>query len=166
MHSLEKPIWDITGATWVDHSPNPRFAVWKTAHSPASDAVLDKETGLVWERSPSTDRMALQSAVLYSTTRVVAGRKGWRLPALEELLSLVDPSVTNPTLPAGNPFVNIQLDYFYWSLTRGLPASTNQNLAWGYDFGNADTSSIVISGATCYAWLVRGGYGHNYVFTV
>jgi hypothetical protein len=45
-------------------------------------------------------------------------------------------------------------------------ASGEQNLVWGYNFGNADTSSIVVAVAACYTWLVRGGYGHNYVLTI
>ncbi|MGA7107374.1 MAG: DUF1566 domain-containing protein [Terracidiphilus sp.] len=167
MHSLVKPIWDITGATWVDHPPHSRFAILKTATSPTGDAVLDKETRLVWERSPSINKTNLSAAVVYSTTKVVVDRKGWRLPALEELLSLVDPAETNPTLPNGHPFVNVKLDYFYWSLTRGLPLATGeQNLVWGYNFGNADTSSIVVAVASCYTWLVRGGYGHNYALSI
>jgi hypothetical protein len=161
---LTKPTWDIAGATWVDHPPNPRFAIWSCGTPSVVDhAVLDRETGLVWERSPATDKKKLAAAVLYSTTRALARRKGWRLPAIEELLSLVDPNVTNPTLPAGHPFENLQLDYFYWSMTRALPSPGSQ-LVWGYNYGNADTSSIVIEMASCYTWLVRGGFGHSYPF--
>jgi hypothetical protein len=161
--SLSKPFWDITEASWVDHAPNKRFAIWR-AGSPqlSDDAVLDKETGLVWERSPATDKKTFEGAIVYSTTRVVAQRKGWRLPALEELLSLVDPAAANPTLPVGHPFVNMQLDYFYWSMSRGIPIAGVPFLVWGYNFGNADTSSIVAAETQCYTWLVRGGYGHNY----
>jgi Protein of unknown function (DUF1566) len=164
MHA--KPIWDINGASWVDHPANPRFAILSAgATSPAGDAVLDEETGLVWERSPATNKMVLEVAILYAATKVAVQRKGWRLPALEELLSLVDPA-NNPTLPTGHPFVNVQLDYFYWSLTRAIPEPNDQNLIWGYNFGNADTSSIVVATDACYAWLVRGGYGHNYTLTI
>jgi len=161
--SLARPIWDITEAAWVDHAPNPRFAIWSAgSRSTADDAVFDKETGLVWERSPATDRKSFDGAVLYSFTRVAAQRKGWRLPAIEELLSLVDPNATNPTLPAGHPFLNLKLDYFYWSQTRGAPVPNDARLVWGYSFGDASTSSIVVAQAQCYTWLVRGGYGHNY----
>lgn len=46
--SLAKPIWDITEASWVDHAPNSRFAVWSVgAPLTVDDAVFDKETGLV-----------------------------------------------------------------------------------------------------------------------
>jgi hypothetical protein len=162
--SLPKPIWDITEASWVDQAPNPRFAVWSAGSASTADhAVFDKETGLVWERSPAIDKKPFDAAVVYSTTRVVARRKGWRLPAIEELLSLVDPGTQNPTLPAGHPFVNLQLDYYYWSISQGIPMPNNPHLVWGYNFGNADTASILaVQGEACYTWLVRGGYGHNY----
>jgi hypothetical protein len=166
--SLAKPIWDITKALWIDHPANHRFAVWGSGtHSPADDVVFDKETGLVWERSPTgIGKTGLGGAVVYSTTKIVGGRKGWRLPTIEELLSLVDPEAMNPTLPAGHPFIGVKLDYYYWSLTRGLPMPSDQNLVWGYNFGNGDTSSIVVAQAACYTWLVRGGYGQNYVLTI
>jgi len=162
--SLARPIWDITEASWVDHAANLRFAVWSVGGTSTNvnDAVFDRETGLVWERSPATDKKTFTGAVVYSTTRVVANRKGWRLPALEELLSLVDPGAANPTLPPGHPFMNVKLDYFYWTMSAGVPSSGAGPLVWGYNFGNADTSSIVVAQAQCYTWLVRGGYGHNY----
>jgi hypothetical protein len=158
----KSPWWDITGADWDDHKPNPRFAILDGGVAAgANDAVFDKETGLVWERSPDPGKKAWDGAIVYSTTKATAGRKGWRLPAIEELLSLVDPAQNNPTLPAGHPFMNVQRDGFYWSSTLGM---TNlPTFAWGYDFGNADTSNCD-KGVSRYVWLVRGGYGHDYPF--
>ncbi len=96
--SPRKPIWDITEASWVDHASNRRFAAWSSGTTlPLDDGVFDKETGLVWERSPITDRMSFDPAVVYSVARVAAGRKGWRLSAVEELPSLVDFGATNRT---------------------------------------------------------------------
>src|SRR5262245_38164787 len=80
-------------------------------------AVFDRETGLVWERSPSTQPMPWSSARLFCARKAVGGRGGWRLPAFYELASLVDPSVhTGPRLPAGHPFQNVQAAA-YWSDT-------------------------------------------------
>jgi len=58
-------------------------------------AVLDKETGLVWEKSPDTESLARKpwksttetTADEYCYKREIAGRKGWRLPTVEELAS-------------------------------------------------------------------------------
>ena len=57
------------------------------------NVVFDQETGLVWERSPAPDKIEnWDAAIVYSYSKAIAGRKGWRLPTIEELLSLVDPS--------------------------------------------------------------------------
>src|SRR6266511_6356515 len=64
----------------------------------ASNAVLDRETGLVWEKSPSTIQFPW-SSTLFTTAALlcnplnVGNRRGWRLPTIQELASLVDPSV-------------------------------------------------------------------------
>ena len=79
-------------------------------------AVLDKETGLVWEKSPSEQKMDWPHAHTYAHSITVGGRKGWRLPTIEELESLVDPTQTSPALPKGHPFTNVQSGY-NWSDT-------------------------------------------------
>src|SRR5262245_18973181 len=50
-----------------------------------NEAVLDRETGLVWERSPSTQTLAWSNARLFCAQKAVGGRGGWRLPAFNEL---------------------------------------------------------------------------------
>lgn len=69
-------------------------------------AVLDKETGLVWEKAATTAgtwRNALRVCALRNT----GGRMGWRMPSLEEILTLVDPNETTPAMPDGAPFENV-----------------------------------------------------------
>ena len=80
---------------------------------------------------------------------------------IEELLSLVDPSQSNPTLPPSHPFINLRVDTFYWSSTLGM--SSPPTYAWAYNFGNGDTSNTLKS-TKQYAWLVRGGFGHDYPY--
>lgn len=74
------------------------------------EAVLDKETGLVWERSPSQLVGTVSSSLYqeYCTALTVGGRMGgWRVPSVEELASLVDTSsyfAGEPSLSTGHPF--------------------------------------------------------------
>ena len=95
--------------SWDQKLPsNNRFIIlsdWGNA------AVLDKETGLVWERSPILNPIGSQLSFAHAWCRKLAtgNRKGWRIPMLEELASLLDMSVpSSPKLPAGHPFVNVQ----------------------------------------------------------
>ena len=119
-----------------------------------SDAVLDKETGLVWEKSPQTTAVSSSSSRLTCANKAVGGRKGWRLPYLPELASLVDPSVAapGPTLPPGNPFLAVQ-SANYWSASAN---AENPSLMWGVGFGNG----VVLSVSKAFdqrVWCVRGG---------
>lgn len=93
-----------------------------------SDAVLDKETGLVWEKSPQTTAVSSSNVRLTCANKAVGGRKGWRLPSLPELASLVDPSVASPgpTLSSGHPFLNVQSTN-YWSTSAH---AENPALMW------------------------------------
>ncbi|MGH7623318.1 MAG: DUF1566 domain-containing protein, partial [Gemmatimonadaceae bacterium] len=63
-------------------------------------AVLDRETGLVWQRDPGPTAVGWYSAVIGCLAATTGNRMGWRLPSLEELRSLMD----GTALPVGNPF--------------------------------------------------------------
>lgn len=134
----------------------PRFIVlanWNNA------AVLDRETGLVWERTPGTLPGTATPAVTWDVARTCIGknvgaRKGWRLPSILELTSLVDPSVPfpGPALPPGHPFTNVQ-QAFYWSATTLADQSA---FAWSVDFSDGGVSALTKTTARL-VWCVRGG---------
>jgi enamine deaminase RidA (YjgF/YER057c/UK114 family) len=119
-----------------------------------SDAVLDKETGLVWEKSPQATAVSSANVRLTCINKAVGGRKGWRLPSLPELASLVDPSVTSPgpTLPPGHPFVAVQ-SANYWSASAN---AENPSLMWGVGFNNGAVLGLS-KAFDQRAWCVRGG---------
>lgn len=85
----------------------------------------------------------------------MTNRKGWRLPSVEELASLIDMD-TADFLPGDHPFSNVQYN-FYWSSTT-YPENTTYG--WGWRF-NQGTLTFVTKGSTYYAWCVRGGHGHD-----
>ena len=128
-------------------------------------AVLDRETGLVWERSPDTNTRDWIGAHRFCNDRAVGigNRKGWRVPTLQELASLVDPTqdkvATLPALPAGHPFTHVQPD-FYWSSTSfGENPAT---MAWGvaFDDGILIEPGARFTGKTVpfFVWCVRSGH--------
>ena len=85
------PSWDQTLACPTENNC-PRFIVVMSG-----EAVLDRETGLVWERSPAIQALLpWQAAQATCNRRLVGNRKGWRLPTIQDLASLIDPSVASP----------------------------------------------------------------------
>jgi hypothetical protein len=141
------PSWDQTLPS------STRFIVLSNMNSVA---VLDRETGLVWERSPSTITNSWSGARVVCGNRIASGRKGWRLPSLFELTSLVDPTQSNPTLPAlppGHPFQNVQPS-FYWSATTDADDTSR---AWIAFFGGGSTLGPASKSLGFQTWCVRGG---------
>src|SRR5262249_35059860 len=96
------PSWDQTLACSA-LANCPRFVVLANMNS---DAVLDRETGLVWERNPDGHTNGNQAKIVCAQ-RVVGDRQGWRLPTVSELRSLIQPSRAIPALPDGHPFTNV-----------------------------------------------------------
>jgi len=117
-------------------------------------AVFDKETGLVWDQSPDTIPQDWLNAQARCNTKTVGNRQGWRLPVLQELASLVDPSMRfGPTLPV-NPFTNVQSS-IYWSATS---AANTSAMAWFVSFADGHVANAVKTD-THFVWCVRGGQG-------
>jgi hypothetical protein len=166
------PIWKITkdgtatSVKWVDYAPNPRFAIYDsgTPEDIEDDIVLDKETGLVWERSPfGSGQMKWTDAIYYCYSKDVGGRLGWRLPTVEELASLVDRTQSYPSLPSGHPFDTDCTtggcvgSNIYWSATT---SAYDTSLAWYIYMGYGN---VYYYYKTCdyYVWCVRGGQGYD-----
>jgi hypothetical protein len=119
-------------------------------------AVRDNNTGLVWEKLPSGSGTWLD-ARLKCLEKNVGGTRGWRLPSVVELVSLIDASPGAPVISV--VFEGVSL-VPYWSATTNA-ASNNTSLS--VDFG-----SIVLVGATGKTngstlpyWCVRGSMGES-----
>jgi hypothetical protein len=121
----------------------------------ANDAVLDKKTGLVWEKSPQTTSARWSAARRACAEKSVGGQKDWRLPSLEELASLVDYSVGPPSLalPPGHPFLSIQSSV-YWSSSR--PGDDPKG-SWGVHFGLGGGATFINWAHSVPAWCVHDG---------
>jgi hypothetical protein len=121
-----------------------------------NDAVLDKNTGLVWEKSPATTANPWGLARSTCLNKNVGGQKGWRLPAIAELTSLINPSVpsSGPALPPGHPFTNV-LSLTYWSAST---VTDNPANGWTVNFVSSDAvSNLNQKTDTFRLWCVRGG---------
>ena len=130
-------------------------------------AVLDKNTELVWEKAPLVTAPPpggiFQDATYHCADGDIGGQKGWRLPSVIELASLIDPTVAvSPHLPTGHPFIGVQ-SAAYWSATEH---SVTPSTAWLVGFGPCCGTYAPPSGhlgsdnkgsGPHFAWCVRGG---------
>lgn len=170
--AVKIPCWQITqegtakAVQWVPHLANTRFAIYDPngdsdpidPNTLDDDLVLDRETGLVWQRFPDALSVDWFQAVTFCYTMTAGNRKGWRLPTIEELASLIDPTQTNPSLPIGHPFSNVQVS-FYWSATTNAEDTSK---AWGWIFTNGGSSAIFkTANDFSYRWCVRCGHGDD-----
>ena len=116
-------------------------------------AVLDRETGLVWEQSPSAAQQNWYSGQRACRNAQTGGRSGWRMPRIEELLSLRD---ATGTLPAG-VFADVQAGaaQYYWSTTVDPANVTNSASVFRVAANYLDIQKQEFVGL--YAWCVRGG---------
>lgn len=128
--------------------------------------VLDRETGLVWARTPMSTGKSWFEAYTHCLVTTVGQRRGWRLPVGEELESLVDPTHPNfpPALPAGHPF-NLPLQGYFWTATTD-PEKPTQALVLGFWPQTIVGARINIpstykskAGSGPLAWCVRSGQG-------
>lgn len=134
---------------WDTNNPSAsRFTVLTEFNNAA---VRDNNTGLVWEQSPITPSPAptWNEARLQCIEKNVGGTRGWRLPSVVELTSLIDPSLPAPFVPA--VFTGVQLSP-YWSATANAVGSSTA-LSVNFDDGHAGMSSKS-SGSSI--WCVRG----------
>ena len=148
------PSWDQT-LSCITTASCQRFLVLTNM---GSQAVLDKETGLVWEQMPTEvffTNYLWEDAQIHCDQLIKGGRMGWRLPTLQELTSLIDPSRALPALPIGHPFSNVQ-SAAYWSATTD---ATNVLNAWALGFASGGVAPLTKSTTYNYVWCVRGGKG-------
>jgi len=93
--------------------------------------VLDRLTGLEWTRcaNPWEWPMPLDeapAAIAELNRRGYCGCGDWRLPGRAELRSLTSFASRNPALPAGHPFTDVYLSW-YWTAT---PSARDPEYAW------------------------------------
>ena len=156
-----------TPVAWVAHPQNTRFLIYSPTprRNHVRDVVWDQETGLLWARNANLLGQSFNWLDANTEARVrtkLAHRQGWRLPAAEELASLVD-TRKHPALPTGHPFLNVQYgasNPAYWTSTD---AENPGNGAWFVNFNGqaqgAGGIGLGNKGLPGFVWPVRGGRG-------
>ena len=113
----------------------------------SDQAVLDHETGLVWDRAPDATLRTWDAAYKFCAQRVLGTRQGWRLPTLPELQSLLD----GTALPAGNPITLPSIPTFWSASPSGV--APDEIFAVFFSNGSTDTRSANVA---LKSWCVRG----------
>lgn len=121
-------------------------------------AVLDRETGLVWQRNVSTETAWYWGAYQGCLAATTGNRRGWRLPKIEELMSLSTPGQT-PSLPVGHPFTGVNTGAYYWSATTA-PYQFPEN-GYSVRFSDGHLSGARDKNSSQPYWCVRGGQGYD-----
>ena len=145
--SVLPPTWAATLPT------NTRFTLVM-----GGAAVLDLETGLVWEQNPSPSAATTWDdgfAFCWGSARFTGGRYGWRLPTVEELTSLLNPATR--TLPGGHPFGSNTSGTFWTGTTVPNPNTS----AYTVNFSGSGLGATPKTMSTLPVWCVRGGMGNR-----
>ncbi len=97
---------------------------------PDDETVIDRATGLVWQRRSVAGALSWTDALAYCDGLSLGGHRDWRVPNAKELHSIVDYS----RIPAISPLFGLsdRLAYLWSSTTHleGPPPATERNRAF------------------------------------
>ena len=115
------------------------------------EVVLDRRTGLMWQQSSSAQPMVFRMATVWIdhvNQCGFAGFKDWRLPTLEEAMTLMEQAPNSAGLYI-DPIFNSRLRLWMWTSEKG-----NGDSVWYVNFNYG------------YSQLNRVKSSHNYVRAV
>ncbi len=115
----------------------------------ASMTVYDDQSDLTWEDGKNHLR-TWEGAIGYCEALSIGGARNWRLPNVNELLSIVDYNTQNTVI---NPAFNYLVNQPYWSSTTDARDSGS---AWYVNFSDGYSRSFPKS-VSRYVRCVRKG---------
>ena len=143
---------------WDTHTPSVSRFTSLTEFDGA--AVRDNDTGLVWEQSPAMMSTWTDARLQCFNKAVpaVGGTRGWRLPTVAELASLIDqPQGKGTPIIIPSVFTGVQLGN-YWSATSIADGGSINK--YSVSFQDGDVGSTPKS-TTSYVWCVRGSMSES-----
>jgi len=110
--------------------------------SQAPGTWTDPETGLMWTQEDNGNGVTWQQAASYCKSLALGGYHDWRLPEIDELAGLYDPSITVNAVGELHGYQmhvrgNIELSGLPWSSTAGKAAG--EAMAFGFIHGTQDS---------------------------
>jgi hypothetical protein len=149
--------------------PSPRFK------DNLNGTVTDNLTGLAWLKNADClggvktrtqafdfannlhDGFGLPAALLDCGLSDGSTAGQWRVPNRFEMESLLDLSQTDPTLPPGHPFINVQNNYYWTSSYNTYYVDLRVGWVVNMGIGAVWLRSWVLEEERSYVWLVRDG---------
>ena len=119
----------------------------------SNGTVTDQNTRLVWQKTPSGDRLQFAEAQTYCAALTLGGRSDWRLPTIKELYALADfrGELLKPEQGKPTPYIDTAFFDFsypappmvfagqYWSSTlyvKGPVINGKNQGAFGFNFAD------------------------------
>lgn len=127
-----------------------------------TEIVTDSTTGLEWQNDLTTATVVRkwEDAIDYCENHVnLGGHNDWRLPNINELLSIVDYSKGNPAIDRSVFYVPDSLSSAYWSSTTDISGALGTDAAWyiNFYFGTVSSGYKDNRYVPPYVRCVRGG---------
>jgi len=99
--------------------------------------VKDPRTNLMWEDTPHVREAKIRQprAVIYCNELTVGGFEDWRLPTIQELLTIIDYTRISPAIL--REFSYTEDESFYWSKTH---VADEDDAFWGVNFKRGESS--------------------------
>ena len=104
-----------------------------------AQTFVDTTTRLEWQDDASVKK-DWQGAIAYCKNLSLKGKSDWRLPSIEELLSITDDTKYDPAIKSG--FKNVVSGYYWSSSSDASLAGT----AWLVDFYDGNDGTYYKSG--------------------
>ncbi len=105
--------------------------------------VLDRKTGLVWQKADGDTDRTWEAAISYCDGLNLAGKSDWRLPNIRELESITDDSKSNPVIDiTAIPGTD---SASYWSSTTRINFTPQARLVYFANRRNTSTTRTAIS---------------------
>ena len=120
-------------------------------YTTGSKTIVDKGTGLEWQRSDDATLYSWEDALGYCENISLDGKIDWRLPNIRELKSILDYSRYYPAVDSAIPCRSST----YWSSTT--VADDTHLSAWSIFFGNGD-DIWKLKSDSFHVRCVRGGF--------
>ncbi len=115
------------------------------SYSSDTDTVTDLVTGLVWQRLDGGRKATWTDALNYCSALSLGGNTDWRLPTLQEWISLVGVDASATTTSISYYFDKTETGRSAWTAT---PTFGQTNLVWavgrGVGYGQAKTGDLAL----------------------